>query len=460
MKTILNFVKEIPDYQGYYANEYGEIFSKKYGEFYQLKLRLSITGYKIVHLRKTQCQVHRLVAMAWILNTDKTKNIINHKDGNKINNNVENLEWVTVKENNDHSRNVLNNKGYARSIIQATLDGKYIAKFPSIIEAERKTGIDSKSICKVCQNKRRHAGNYLWRYEKDFVEGKGMRNLIRCKKVGQYTSENVLVQIFETCKEAANFLDIHTGHFSNICKSGRLYKNHYWKILEKEIKKDETESWVMLEDYPYDKISQDGRIYSTWMKKEKTQASRGKYKFVSITDKNGKETKIGIHRLVALAYLPNPNNYPCVNHIDGNPSNNNVGNLEWCSYQQNSQHAHDTGLNKTKEIIQMDFNGNEINRFSSAVEASKKLNISKHGIRNCCSERSKTSGGFKWKYVNRDHKPKLGRMVIKMNLNKTILEDYQSIAEAAKKNDVTSTTISRWCDGTNNCKTHIWKYKN
>lgn len=62
--------------------------------------------------------------------------------------------------------------------------------------------------------------------------------------------------------------------------------------------------------------------------------------------KNNKQKFYFIHKLVALTFLPNPNNYPIINHIDGNPLNNYVENLEWCTYSHNIKHAYDNGLKK------------------------------------------------------------------------------------------------------------------
>ena len=58
----------------------------------------------------------------------------------------------------------------------------------------------------------------------------------------------------------------------------------------------------------------------------------------------GVSTRVYIHRLVAELFVPNPNNYNVVNHIDGNKNNNSASNLEWCSYSENNQHAYDIGL--------------------------------------------------------------------------------------------------------------------
>lgn len=65
--------------------------------------------------------------------------------------------------------------------------------------------------------------------------------------------------------------------------------------------------------------------------------------------KGNREFKnVQLHRLVAQAFIPNPNNYPQINHIDGNPENSRVENLEWCTNSMNTKHAYDTGLKDPK----------------------------------------------------------------------------------------------------------------
>jgi hypothetical protein len=65
--------------------------------------------------------------------------------------------------------------------------------------------------------------------------------------------------------------------------------------------------------------------------------------------KDGKIKDVHIHKIVAVAFIPNPNNYPIINHIDGCPNNNKIENLEWCTQKHNAQHACDMGLSAKGE---------------------------------------------------------------------------------------------------------------
>lgn len=123
--------------------------------------------------------------------------------------------------------------------------------------------------------------------------------------------------------------------------------------------------------------------------------------------KNKKKISYKTHRILAQTFLPNPNNYPCVNHIDGNKQNNKISNLEWCTYKYNTKHAWDIGLCSTKkfkhyttQVAKLNENNKVLETYSSQKIASKLNNISYKALNMCLRGKSKTSGGYKWKYVN------------------------------------------------------------
>lgn len=93
-------------------------------------------------------------------------------------------------------------------------------------------------------------------------------------------------------------------------------------------------------------ITKSGKIYSTFLKRElKYDKSSKGYCRVKLMDRRlGKFVGLFVHRLVALQFLKNPRNLPEVNHKDGNHSNNNVNNLEWCTAEYNRRHALENGL--------------------------------------------------------------------------------------------------------------------
>lgn len=104
MKEILN---------GYFIDKEGNVYSnRKFKEITKLNLYIDNCGYLRVKLAMKTYKVHRLVAEAFIPNCDNSRNCVNHKDGNKTNNNVDNLEWVTHSENKQHAYTTGITKGY------------------------------------------------------------------------------------------------------------------------------------------------------------------------------------------------------------------------------------------------------------------------------------------------------------------------------------------------------------
>ena len=144
--------------------------------------------------------------------------------------------------------------------------------------------------------------------------------------------------------------------------------------------------------------------------KEKiTKLKPGKNTYLQVLlSKNGKSKTKNIHRLVAEAFIPNPNNYPQVNHKDENKHNNCVDNLEWCTriYNMNygnvrkkiSKSHQKENLKKRKVILQYNKNMIFIKEYNGICEAVKETKIDKSSIIKCCKNKSKTAGNYIWKY--------------------------------------------------------------
>lgn len=129
------------------------------------------------------------------------------------------------------------------------------------------------------------------------------------------------------------------------------------------------------------------------------------YASISLGCKNNKPS-IYIHRAVAETFIDNPNNYPIINHKDGNKLNNNVDNLEWCTQEYNVQHAIYNNLHNPrtscKSIAQINKDTDEIiNVFDSAKDAQLFLGIQKHTgtISDCIKGRIKTAYGYRWRLI-------------------------------------------------------------
>lgn len=273
MTTVKEEWKVIEDGANYEISNFGEVRNKT--TFKTLK-SLLLSGYMVITLkinnRKTISKIHRLVATRFLVCPNETY-VVNHKDGNKINNHVENLEWISQSENVKHAFRLGLNKGKKNKVYQYTLDDVFIREYESPIDVENETGIPRTRILDVCEGKARTTGGYIWKYSDEYT---------------------------------------------------RTQPEPEGKTLS---------------GYPNYIITNDGKVYNSQRKRYLCLKKHvNGYIGVALSGEDNKRKNINLHRLVALLFIDNPNNYREVNHIDFDKTNNKLENLEWISRSGNSKH--------------------------------------------------------------------------------------------------------------------------
>lgn len=257
----------------YEISNCGEVRNKTTKKILKSQL---LNGYLGITLKtnnkKTISKIHRLVATQFLICPDETY-VVNHKDGNKTNNNVKNLEWISQTENVKHAFRLGLNKGKKNKVYQYTLDNVFIREYNSPLDVENEMGIPRTRILDVCEGRTRKTGGYIWKYS------------------DEYTATQPIPE-GKTMTEYPNYI-----------------------------------------------ITNDGKIYNSQRKRFLSLKKHvNGYIGIALTSYDNKRKNFYAHRLVALLFVDNPNNYPEVNHIDFDKTNNKIENLEWISRSGNSKH--------------------------------------------------------------------------------------------------------------------------
>jgi hypothetical protein len=339
--------KTIADFPNYDVSSLGNIRNNKTGKPLKICTKSGYYNISLVDNNNTKTfKVHRLVALAFIENPEH-KLEVNHKDKNKLNNCVSNLEWMTRRENNIHrceGVKITCNKNKVVLRIDASTN-EILEKYNSIELA----GIwaCNNGYTKTIHNGRNSIGNCLSGLSKIAYKFKWEYDNKNSDLDNEIWKQVVLENVDTTDKR---YYVSNLGRFKN--SSGTIMDNY--------------------------KINENGylRVYIY----NKTYA---------------------LHRLIALAFIENIENKEQVNHIDGNKLNNSVENLEWVTNRENQIHKFKIGLgnNYTRKIVQYDLEMNKIKEFNSIIAAAKALDIGNTNIRGVLVNNRKTAGGFIFKYL-------------------------------------------------------------
>lgn len=256
--------KKIKDFEDYLIYEDGRVWSTKTNKFIKGGKNKE-DGYCFVGLcskgvLKNKYR-HRLVAEAFIQNPNNYK-CINHKDENKQNNNVENLEWCTAKYNNNYGERLQKisiktkgtkrseedkqklkdiwkekiNEGYkpntSKKVDQYSKDGKFIKRWDSLTQVQKETGFTVSAISCCCRNKTCSAFGYVWRLSDDTFETRLKSN----GEISQYDKNGNFIRDWEGVSEIYNTLGFAKSSIHGVCcGSHKMSHGYIWAWKNKKI---------------------------------------------------------------------------------------------------------------------------------------------------------------------------------------------------------------------------------
>jgi len=343
--------------------------------------------------KRIQQKIHRLVATAFIPNPEN-KPVVDHIDRNSMNNTLTNLRWASFSENN------LNKK-----------------KNESIFHSNNR-----KIECTHSIKNEKHT----------FVSLREAHKWLFDNKLKPYIKDK--------------------GEIANAIHKNKPYCGYQWKYVEEPI---HDEVWKNIpiqytngvEGY---EISSFGRIKITSGRISYGTCHLSGYKNISIQKKSYR-----IHQLVGILFIPNPENKPYIDHINGEKSDNRIINLRWTTQKENVQNAYDNNQIKTRRVVQYDLEMNKIASFKHAKEAARQLNIDYVTINFCLNAYRDTryAGGFVFKYEDDESenykvvKKTHNIRVAQYDKNDNKINIFDSMKIAGETLNINPSLISMACNG-------------
>lgn len=222
----------------YFITPDGKCYNSKTGKYLKGQINCK-NGYISFNItmpngEKKRIYAHRAVAEAYIENSFPTTKIeVNHIDGNKTNNYIDNLEWVTKEENAQHALN--NELRKFDHIFCFNKDKELVAEYINVSEASKAVGLSKSMIFQELQKDVKSlSGGFYWSKEKVLKETREYKNLGKAKEVYQYDLNGKFINKYRSTGEAARSLGLKSGSHIGECCRGKIktYKNFVWKYVE------------------------------------------------------------------------------------------------------------------------------------------------------------------------------------------------------------------------------------
>lgn len=213
-------------------------------------------------------------------------------------------------------------------------------------------------------------------------------------------------------------------------------------------------------------ITKDGKIIRNIKTEEElAQQCIGGYFVTKLYNDKDKRISVRTNRMVALTYIPNPDNLRVANHLNGISTDNRVENLEWNTHRGNSEHSEKLNLRKRwmRPVVKMDLDGKEIAEYESGAEASRQTGIDSRCIIGVCRGVSMKSGGFRWRYKDDwNWEIPTGRAckgIEKLDGDGNVIEKYKSMGDAMDDNNISAhAALRKAIDRNEMLRGFKWKY--